>query len=306
MRPLSAALAGIISLFVFHHLQAAPKARSVGAQTPRPPGSEQAHSASAYARHLRLLRRKLGRLDGRFTVVVQRPFVVIGDGPAAKVRGYARGLIKRTVDSLRREYFARDPARIIDIWLFFGKRSYRENTRRLTGSAPGTPFGFYLARQRALMMNIKTGGGTLVHELVHPFVEANVPGCPAWLNEGLGSLYEAVWWPGGKIRGLVNWRLPGLQRAIRRGRVPSFARLMAQNERDFYDRDPGTNYGQARYLLYYLQEKGLLQRYYQRFVADYPHRDKTGLSTLRAVLGPRSVRGFQRRWEGWVLGLRLR
>ena len=39
-------------------------------------------------------------------------------------------------------------------------------------------------------MNIATGGGTLVHEIVHPFVEANFPGCPTWFNEGLGSLYE--------------------------------------------------------------------------------------------------------------------
>ena len=41
------------------------------------------------------------------------------------------------------------------------------------------------------IMNIATGGGTLVHEIVHPYVEANFPGCPAWFNEGLGSLYEA-------------------------------------------------------------------------------------------------------------------
>ena len=26
--------------------------------------------------------------------------------------------------------------------------------------------------------------------MVHPFVEANFPDCPAWFNEGLGSLYE--------------------------------------------------------------------------------------------------------------------
>ena len=35
-------------------------------------------------------------------------------------------------------------------------------------------------------MNISTGGGTLVHEIVHPFIEANFPACPPWLNEGLG------------------------------------------------------------------------------------------------------------------------
>jgi len=28
----------------------------------------------------------------------------------------------------------------------------------------------------------------LVHEIVHPFMRANFPECPAWFNEGLASL----------------------------------------------------------------------------------------------------------------------
>ena len=57
-----------------------------------------------------------------------------------------------------------------------------------------------------------------------------------------------------RIRGLTNWRLPGLQRAIRDGALPSFRALTATSEAQFYGADPGTNYAQARYLLYYLQE----------------------------------------------------
>ena len=30
----------------------------------------------------------------------------------------------------------------------------------------------------------------LVHEMVHPFMDADFPACPAWFNEGLASLYE--------------------------------------------------------------------------------------------------------------------
>ena len=57
-------------------------------------------------------------------------------------------------------------------------------------------------------MNIATGGGTLVHELVHPYVEADFPGAPPWLNEGLGSLFEQSDERDGYIVGLTNWRLP--------------------------------------------------------------------------------------------------
>ena len=48
-------------------------------------------------------------------------------------------------------------------------------------------------------MNISTGGGTLVHEIVHPFIQSNFPNCPSWFNEGLGSLYEQCRERNGKI-----------------------------------------------------------------------------------------------------------
>ena len=145
----------------------------------------------------------------------------------------------------------------------------------LTNEAPISRFGFYSAGHDALIMNIRTGGGTLVHELVHPYVEENVPNCPAWINEGLGSLYEAVGWPRGQMRGYVNWRLPDLQVALRGGAVPSFEWLTGQSEQDFYGADPGTNYSQSRYLVYYLQERGLLQPFYRRFLARR-RQDPTG------------------------------
>ncbi|MBW2459904.1 MAG: hypothetical protein JRI68_35770 [Deltaproteobacteria bacterium] len=104
--------------------------------------------------------------------------------------------------------------------------------------------------------------------------------------------------------GLTNWRLAGLQKAIRRGRVPSFATLTATSSGDFYDADPGTNYAQSRYLLYYLQERGLLVRYYHEFFANRS-QDPTGYQTLTQVLGEADMGAFQRRWETYVLGLRF-
>jgi len=65
---------------------------------------------------------------------------------------------------------------------------------------------------------------------------------------------------------------------------------------------PGTNYAQARYLLYYLQEKGLLVRYYRAFFADR-RTDPTGYQTLKRVLGERDMDAFHKRWQAFVLGL---
>ncbi len=204
---------------------------------------------------------------------------------------------------LKKRYFEKDPKEILDVWLFKDKKSYDEGTLRLTGSKPFTIYGFYSSRKRALIMNIATGGGTLVHEIVHPFVEANFPACPPWFNEGLGSLYEQCEEKDGKIHGLTNWRLPGLQAAIRDRQLPSFKTLFAKDAEDFYEKDKGTNYAQSRYLLYWLQEQGKLRAYYKRFVKAQT-KDPSGHDTLCGLLRVKDLGDFQERWERYVLGLR--
>ena len=54
---------------------------------------------------------------------------------------------------------------------------------------------------------------------------------------------------------------------------------------------------------YYLQEKGLLTKFYHEFVANAP-RDPTGFNTLKRVLGEDDMAGFQKKWEKFVLALR--
>jgi hypothetical protein len=238
-----------------------------------------------------------------FSVVAQAPFAVIGDEPLATVQRRAEGTVKWAVDHLKRAYFTKDPVRILDVWLFKDETSYNHYTREIFDDDPGTPYGYYSSHHGALIMNIATGGGTLVHEIVHPFIESNFPECPSWFNEGLGSLYEQSSERDGHIIGLTNWRLPGLQEAIGDGTVPRFGDLMSTTEIEFYDEDPGTNYSQSRYLLYYLQEQGLLHDYYRKFHANVGD-DPTGYETLKDVLGRRDIDTFQKEWESWVLTLR--
>ena len=182
------------------------------------------------------------------------------------------------------------------------RKSYERGVRALTGEAPGTPYGFYASAHDGLFMNIATGGGTLVHELVHPYVEADFPGAPAWLNEGLGSLFEQSSHRDGHIVGHTNWRLEGLQDAIRRGALPSFRALTKMSDHAFYQQDRGTNYAQARYLLYYLQEEGLLIDFYRAFRAGRA-ADPTGFDTLAKTFDEPDLKAFQRRWEAYVLTL---
>ena len=265
-----------------------------------PSAIEATYTDADFTRHVEQLKKRLPSKE--FSIVIQRPFVVIGDESAETVKQHAEDTVKWAVDKLKQDFFTKDPKEILDIWLFKDAASYEQNTRLLFGEKPGTPYGYYSSAHKALIMNIETGGGTLVHEIVHPFMEANFPACPPWFNEGLGSLYEQCGEVNGHIHGFTNWRLPGLQQAIKAGTLPSFRRLTELDARGFYNDDKGTNYGQSRYLCYYLQEKGLLIKFYREF---YLHQktDPTGYKSLQRVLGEADMERFKRKWQRYVLGL---
>jgi len=271
------------------------------AETKRSSGSRPGFSKADFDAHVAQLQKKLPSSD--FTVVVTPPFVVIGDESPKTVRRRSENTVKWAVQKLKKAYFTSDPKEILDIWLFKNKESYEKHCKQLFGKTPDTPYGYFSEQDKALVMNISTGGGTLVHEIVHPFVAANFPNCPAWFNEGLGSLYEQSGEVDGEIHGYPNWRLPGLQKAIRKGNLPSFEAICGTTETEFYEKDRGTNYAQARYLCYYLQEKGLLRSYYRRFLASRDD-DPTGYKTLVAMLQADDMKSFQKQWESYVLKLK--
>ncbi len=250
--------------------------------------------------HIAQLKKRLPSKD--FTIVVQPPFVVIGDEPANVVKDRADGTIKWAVEKLKQDFFTDDPKEILDIWLFKDAASYEKHARLLFNDTPTTPYGYYSREEKALIMNIGTGGGTLVHEIVHPFMEADFSECPSWLNEGLGSLYEQCGEEDGHIHGFVNWRLPGLQKAIKAKQVPAFQTLLTMERDVFYGDRSGVNYAQSRYLCYYLQEKGLLVKFYKQFHAGHKN-DPSGFQTLKAVLGETDMDQFKQKWEKYVLGL---
>ena len=77
---------------------------------------------------------------------------------------------------------------------------------------------------------------------------------------------------------------------------------MEMDFNDFYGQATGVNYAQARYLLYYLQEKGLLFTFYKQFHANRK-TDPSGYETLKSVLGETDMHQFQRKWEKYILDL---
>lgn len=239
------------------------------------------------------------QLEGKgFTVVVEAPFVIVGDESPKRVQSRVN-FVDWVVKLIEKDYFEKQPDKILVIWLFRNINTYKAGAKQFFDDEPTTPYGYYSSEDNALVMNIGPGAGTLSHELVHPYIEANFPDAPSWFNEGLASLYEQPRERAGHMWGTTNWRLPGLTSMISAKKLPPLKELLTSSRDGFYDASYDS-YAYARFLCQYLQDKGKLREFYKAFVVDTDH---TGVVSLEKILG-QSVEEFQPVFDKWALSLR--
>lgn len=241
--------------------------------------------------------------EAGLSYTVAGPFVIAGDGSPTQLARYRDRTVLAAARALWATYFRNRPDEPVLVLLFESRGPYARLARKWFDDGNPPHFGYYRRRQNVMLMNVSTGTGTLVHELVHALIAPDFPEVPDWFNEGLGSLYEQCSLDGERITGHANWRLPGLQRAIRAGELRPLREMIEDG--DFRDGERvGLNYAQARYLLMYLQEKGMLDAYYKRFRAR-AEEDPRGLRTLEELVAPQSLEAFEAEWRKWVMGLRF-
>ena len=270
---------------------------------PAPAARPTTREADVEAKSRALLKEWKERFDAeRFNYTVSGPFVIAGDGSAARISRYRDGTVLAAARALRATYFDKTPTEPVLILLFERAEPYKRLAKQWFGDADVPHFGFFRRSDGVMLMNVGTGTGTLVHELVHALMAPDFPDVPDWFNEGLASLYEQCSLAGDTIKGHENWRLPDLQDAIRKDHLRPLEEMIRDPQ--FYG-DPlvGINYAQSRYLMFYLQEKGLLADYYRRFRENVKD-DPSGLETLKQVLKVDELGGFDKKWRAWVLTLR--
>jgi hypothetical protein len=238
-----------------------------------------------------------------YDAAVVHPFLLVSTG-GREIHADAARAIAWASTLLRAGYFEAEPGVPITIWVFPDEGSYMSGSSALLGIVPTTPYGFYRPCKQAMVVNAGYGWGTLVHEMVHAYMDADAPDAAVWMQEGLASLFEAPVEVGGRIRGATNWRLAGLQAALRQGVAPSFVEMAGASRGDFDGARGALHYATARYLLYWLQENELLSGFYRAYRAR-ASRDRRGLAVLSSVTG-REAAALRREWEAFVLGLTYR
>jgi hypothetical protein len=230
------------------------------------------------------------------------PFVISSPNAATASAGaaFTQSLIKAYTNGR----FNKMPAPV-SVFIFPEAARFEEFCKKKTQAACISVFGFYLSDSRSIVMR---GGadGTLSHELVHPFVEADFPGAPIWLNEGIASLFEGPVLPKpGEIHGNVNWRLPRLQNALNNkeeeGEV-NVSTLFTTEDAAFRANKEDLHYSMARFFCQWLDTKGKLWDFYHAY-RDNVGTDAKGTKALSDTLGM-SPDEATKPWRAWVRSLR--
>jgi hypothetical protein len=251
------------------------------------------------------LQRRLGEWpgDGRWSIWSAQPFVVAGLMPPDELQRWCDRTILPAASALWAGYFDVRPHSPVTVLLLPEEAGYRECASWLFGDEDVSVFGYYRPAERTLIANVGTGGGTLVHELTHALMAFDFPDMPDWFSEGLASLHEQCRFrpDGSGIDGLVNWRLPALQQAVRDGTLRPLAELFSDD--DFRGELEGLNYAHARYFCLYLQHRGVLEEFYRTFRDDAPD-DPTGIQALRHIFPKTSLAALDTAFRRWVLTLR--
>jgi len=239
-----------------------------------------------------------GKLTSDFIVKEHSYFVIASNLNEAETEKILTQTIDRAVDCFYNDYFHTKPTEATTIFLFKDDKTYRYWAKSLYDDDDLSKYGYYKPSEKTMLMNINTGTGTLVHEMTHALARFDFPDIPSWFNEGLGSLYERCSLNNKTILGYVNWRLPALQDALVDKSYTPIERLMKTNWEEFYGDGSDVNYSQARYLCMYLQEQGLLKKYYQNFRDSY-NDDNTGIKQLEKITG-KSISELDADYIAWV------
>jgi hypothetical protein len=248
------------------------------------------------------------RLGPDCRMVVHAPFIVAGNLEEVELNRWRNETIGPAARAMARRYFKVTPHQPITVLLFRDEQSYNHYADQLYGDAQISVYGYYKPNLRTLVMNISTGGGTLVHELTHALIDFDFPEAPDWFNEGLASLHEQC-----RIRpdetsidGLENWRLRGLQETVRRGKLRSLEAMI--HDHDFRGAEVGLNYAQARYFCLFMQRDDnprgadVLAEFYGR-LRDGQSDDPRGAGAVRKTFPKQSWAELDATFQQWVLSL---
>ncbi|MBE2218979.1 MAG: hypothetical protein IAE90_12285 [Ignavibacteria bacterium] len=193
--------------------------------------------------------------------------------------------MRYTIDAMSGNFTKKLPTTVTPIYLFGDFDKYKEFVLKNYDIAEDdiSPYGFFKISKNVIVVRYVSWKGSILHEITHRFTRSDFPTMPSWFDEGFASLNEKSTFKEGKLVGEFSFRIIPLRRAIENNTYTSIEQMMKTDDEELYSRRSSFYYAQSRYLLMYLQEKGLLETYYKTFRDTYAE-DETGISQLETLL----------------------
>jgi hypothetical protein len=144
----------------------------------------------------------------------------------------------------------------------------------------------------------------VLHEFTHGLhwadQTARMQDHPIWIKEGLSTLFESSRREDGKVIPMPSYRITVIQQAVKAGQSIPWKVLVSLPNAQFVA-NANLCYAQARCMLYYLNEKGLLKTFYDEYTkaANYGG-DRSALEAIEVAFG-KPVSEVERDWKAWVL-----
>ncbi|HUS31931.1 MAG TPA: hypothetical protein VMZ53_25695 [Kofleriaceae bacterium] len=196
------------------------------------------------------------------TVSGQRARIDVDGEVSAKQAKQVAALVEAVVVDVERRFTqpAKQPDAHVTLLVYSDPDRYQTEAAKLGPVI--SDWGFYMPDKRTAIANVGASIGNLRHELVHPLLGDDYPTIPAWLNEGIASLYGSAKLGKHGFTFLVNYRLRDLQKALKAGTLPSLAELAASTADDLHGDQAMMFYAYSRYVLLYADKQGTLSKLY--------------------------------------------
>lgn len=249
--------------------------------------------------------------SGRYVIVTTKEFPLTDN----KVSGVANRL-EDAYNFFVDYYDLRAPDKLITVYILPHQSSLRQTAQLIHGiQLPDPNIGYSNLSDLSLLgLGNAEQLGTLYHELFHLIIRTDLGDIPAFLDEGLASLYSVSKWENKKLVGDHRpWRLEELKEASYARdmylKIPPFEKLINYSWNEFDGQETknvcqvAVNYALSNFLMIYLQEKDLLQKMVaafknRPFIPETDSEPKSNLQIFEDVVAV-STKEFTKKFDSW-------
>jgi hypothetical protein len=233
-----------------------------------------------------VINRYKGKFDNNITIVRFKYFVIFSDLEPSLTFKLIDKDLRNTITGMTNYYLTRFPDSVTAIFLFEEFDTYKDFSVKTFNMKVSelSPYGYYKISKNIIAIRYISWKGSLSHETTHALIQADFPEMSSWFNEGLASLHENARYNDGNLQAIFSWRILALRRAFKENSYTDLRSLMETDDEELYSNRSSFYYAQARYLFMYIQEMGLLSRYYKEYKNTF-NEDETGITQLERLTG---------------------